>query len=685
MTMETGESTQRIRVKIACEECRKNKRKCDGQRPTCFLCTKSGRECQYAAETSRKRRHYDGDLIRNLENQIRLLESALQSRSEGISEVQGGLHETISMSQCEQSGAEAQRIEERGSVDGPPALLLNTTSVDSRSTSAMEELASLMLEMGIEEKGEPSFTIAAGKRMPPETEHREPPLEDVVSNHPERPTEPPVPQVSQQLLEHLLDCFIGHFNGYHQFVDARDVERLKLQGVDAGAVDSRFRNAALLAVAARFSDRDDAKQIGATYSVLAQSLPFHSIKHRPSDLVVQGLALLAWQELVFGIPSMAYNYISMATGHVLYLGLHVTGLMKSTEAMHACNGLYARRIRSFWAYFSVDRLLTSRFGMNCTLHWQRVRLPPFRDVVDGKETLEEAAHESFCQLWHLWDSGMDQVYAFGWSQLTSGEREALVLRSHESLTEFHSKVDERLRLRKGNLPDSAVWFQMAYNTALLLIHRPLLNEPRGSSAATFALRSTTGAASTISRIIRSYRRSRKFGSLSPQVIDYILSAAVIHLLNATSGKTVLGRQAASGLRSCSDALTEIHERWPDIAAKAIQQIQDLAHRWKVVWALPVSLAHPLGLQRNTPEVGSPGGVNNRTPVPAQPSVMSPIEGHSHRPSALAAHIDKMWDPEQDQYLLHHFQGEADDQDFWGPGESYWETMVDEHERSTLLS
>lgn len=277
-------------------------------------------------------------------------------------------------------------------------------------------------------------------------------------------------------------------------------------------------------------------------------------------------------------------------------------------------------------------------------------------------------------------------YAFGWSQLTSSEREALVLRSHQSLTDFHSKVDERLKLRKANLPDSAVWFQMAYNTALLLIHRPLLNEPRGTSAATFALRSTTGAASTISRIIRSYRRSRKFSSLSPQIIDYILSAAVIHLLNATSGKTVLGRQAANGLRSCSDALTEIHEQWPIIAAKAIQQIQELAYRWKVVWALPISLAHPLGLQRNTPEVGSLRGDIDSTPAPPQPAAMSSMdEVSSHRPSALAAHVDKIWDPEQDQYLLHHFQGGADDPVFWGPSESYLEAMMDEYETSAFLS
>lgn len=270
-------------------------------------------------------------------------------------------------------------------------------------------------------------------------------------------------------------------------------------------------------------------------------------------------------------------------------------------------------------------------------------------------------------------------YAFGWSQLTSSEREALVMRSHQSLTEFHSKIDDRLRLRKGYLPDSAVWFQMAYNTALLLIHRPLLNEPRGSSAAIFALRSTTGAASTISRIIRSVRRSRKFGSLSPQIIDYVLSAAVIHLLNATAGKTTLGRQAANGLRSCAEALIEIHEQWPLVAMRSIQQIQDLAHRWNVIWALPINLAHPL-------EMGRFGESNHETEVPPQSSTMTTMDESSfHGSSSLGAHVGKIWDSEQDQYLLHHFQGLQDDQVFWAVGESYWETMVDDYEASALLS
>jgi hypothetical protein len=260
------------------------------------------------------------------------------------------------------------------------------------------------------------------------------------------------------------------------------------------------------------------------------------------------------------------------------------------------------------------------------------------------------------------------------------------MRSHQSLTEFHSKIDERLRLRKGYLPDSAVWFQLAYNTALLLIHRPLLNEPRGSSAAIFALRSTTGAASTISRIVRSYRRSRKFESISPQVIDYILSAAVIHLLNATSGKTTLGRQAANGLRSCADALIEIHEMWPLIATRAIEQIQELALRWNVIWALPINLAHPLGSRESVSEATDLIQDNQKTPVPPQLStVMTMDERNLHNSTSFTADGEKMWSSEQDQYLLHHFQGPSDDQESWTLAESYWETMVDDYEASALLS
>lgn len=151
-------------------------------------------------------------------------------------------------------------------------------------------------------------------------------------------------------------------------------------------------------------------------------------------------------------------------------------------------------------------------------------------------------------------------HAFGWANLTPDERKELVTRSHEALEDFYHSTDGRLQLRRGHMPESAVWFQMAYQAVILLIHRPFLNEASGSFTLDFALRSATSAAASISRIIRSYRKHRGFNTFAPQVIDYILSAAVIHLLNATAGRTTLGRQSANGIKSCVEALMDMQTK-----------------------------------------------------------------------------------------------------------------------------
>lgn len=167
-----------------------------------------------------------------------------------------------------------------------------------------------------------------------------------------------------------------------------------------------------------------------------------------------------------------------------------------------------------------------------------------------------------------------------------------MLRSHEALTGFYRDSGEKLQARSEKMPDTLMWLQLSYNTALILIHRPLLNEASDSSAGRFALRSATTAAASISRIIRIYRKTRSFAISGPQVADYILTAAVIHLLNATAGKTQLGRQSANGLRSCLDALSEMQTRWAHRTEGAIRRIQELAYRWSVVWALPIQFSQP---------------------------------------------------------------------------------------------
>lgn len=252
-------------------------------------------------------------------------------------------------------------------------------------------------------------------------------------------------------------------------------------------------------------------------------------------------------------------------------------------------------------------MVTSSLGMNCTIHWQRIRISSFSSALDHTPSPDELAHDKFCQLWHLWDSFMDQRqvfvsqlknnqltllirYAFEWTGLKAKQRQNLLKRAHQALTDFYAGTDDKLALSKTSMPQTFLLFQLAYHTAILLIHRPFLNEPKGSETLSFALRSATNAAASIARIIRAYRKFCGFADVNPQVIDYILSAAVIHLLNATSGRNFLGRQSANSLQSCLDALVEIQSTWMAQASRAIREIQELAAKWKVVWALPLQFS-----------------------------------------------------------------------------------------------
>jgi hypothetical protein len=183
--------------------------------------------------------------------------------------------------------------------------------------------------------------------------------------------------------------------------------------------------------------------------------------------------------------------------------------------------------------------------------------------------------------------------AFGWAHLSSSERKDLIVRSHQALKDFYDAVDPQLSLQGDSVSGSAIWFQVAYHTAVLLIHRPFLNEPTGSFTLDFALRSATSAAVSISRITRTYRKHPAFKEVLPQIIEYLLSASIIHLLNATSGRTLLGRQSANGLRCCLEGLQDMEPKWEVRVQRAILRIRQLAHRWKVVWALPLSLSQPL--------------------------------------------------------------------------------------------
>lgn len=290
------------------------------------------------------------------------------------------------------------------------------------------------------------------------------------------------------------------------------------------------------------------------------------------------------------------------------------------------------------------RMITAVIGMNCTMPWQRVRVAPFTSILDTA-TLDEMAFDRQGQLWHLWDSLMDQVYvhvraictflaavdktisiAFDWQTLPSEEKQTLLIRARQALFGFLGDSDERLRTKSETPTSSSICFHMAFQTALLLIHRPFICESDLGPLQQLAIRTVTAAANSITELVKDFNSVQTYSEAPPEMLTHISSAAVIYLLNATSGKGVVGRRAANKLAVCLDALVSMRSRWNIRATTSIRFIQELAHRWKVVWALPLSLSYPLdqtALQFASPGLPIPAATHEQLSIASDFASMAP--------------------------------------------------------------
>lgn len=177
-------------------------------------------------------------------------------------------------------------------------------------------------------------------------------------------------------------------------------------------------------------------------------------------------------------------------------------------------------------------------------------------------------------------------------------------RSYKALLVFYQETHTDLLRAPLDVSDSVICSQLAYHASVLLVHRPFLGDAEGSQTRMLTLQGATATALAICRIVREYRQRVPLHSLPPQTMNYIVCAAAIHLLNATSGRTCLGRRSTGNLKTCIDALLVVGDRWKSRKDVSIRFIRKLAHKWKVVWALPLQFS---ALLEDENAVESPNG------------------------------------------------------------------------------
>ncbi|CAK7205480.1 hypothetical protein SEUCBS139899_008255 [Sporothrix eucalyptigena] len=554
-------------INFACEACRDGKRK--------------GKQCVYVTEEKPKRRKYwDEEYVHSLENQVKTLLAALEASSTSPK---------TSVPSAPRAIPVIPAIPVTAPHDG-------SASAEDRSITAMEELSVMMWRTNIGDGVtiiNDSATGSGSRRVDSSEPAR---CEDEQVQPPERIVEY---CRDRTLIHGLADLFLDNINGEHQFTGYTSSDFLVgyPQNQNLGHT---LLHSAILATGAVFSGRPDAAEISEAFARFAESLVFSCFRSSLGVQVLQGLCILSWRSLALGRDHFGWTFISMAAGLCVHLRLHVLAL---DECAARAWQPQDSEIRTFWMFYLIDRTAISILGRNCVLPWRRVNVPRFDDTLNPLSATDaQIAFTWQCRLWFLHDEHMDQIFASNFDSMPAQQQVHLLVSTHEALNGFFHARDRRLDLQGRGTSRHVLFFHMAYQMALLITLPPFLRcfcrpgAPSDSDYSLLILRSLTSAASTMVRLVRMYRDAHpaRWARANPVIIHHLLSAAIVHMMNATSQSPSLKSRSAVWLRLCMEMLGQLRAPWPTRANKTIYVIRVLAERWHVLGALPVQFSSKVG-------------------------------------------------------------------------------------------
>ncbi|KAH8662587.1 hypothetical protein BX600DRAFT_466616 [Xylariales sp. PMI_506] len=580
------------RVALACEVCRKRKRKCDGIQPRCSWCINKNVECHYVFERPRKRK-LDHNYAMDLEAQIALLKDEVR-RLENLNP------SAVRPAQVAEILAEVGNDDggiQTGSHRAPllPADSASTSDLDETNDSnAISDVSSLMWRLKVGDNGETTFIGPSGNfcfsaDASEGTKLTQENLEEDQINleHDLRPQH-------RRLGEKLLGLFIRYINPVHQFIDVETL--VKIQGRIL-TPDLRLLRSSAIAAGSLYADALEDRMFGQAQASELEFRAMETSRSYPTISTAEALSIMCWRELSLGHENMGWMYNGMACSLALHLGLTVSSLkhlQANVAELDVPEVLQTRRLRvkALWSVVLIDRIATSLLGRHCMLPWRRVQAPSYLEVADRPVTIDEVVFDYHCRLWFIHDQYMDRIYSFEFNGLEDVERQRLLIEAREQLLSFRRHLDPRLHLKREDNESVVLFCHMSYHMSQILIHRPYLNEPPRSSAHRLSIRSMTAEAADIVRLIREYEKMETLDKAPPFMVHSVLTAAITLLLNATSTQPNLKTQSINRIRVCFNALEAMSSRWPS-ARNAINVLRELANRWKIIMALPMRYSAPL--------------------------------------------------------------------------------------------
>ncbi|KAE8133577.1 fungal-specific transcription factor domain-containing protein [Aspergillus pseudotamarii] len=583
------QSKIRQRVSVACVLCRMKRIRCDGAEPCCGPCQQRNLTCEYQ-HTENKRKPPSKKFVRSLQARIELLEQELAALGRPVPCVPETSVEAVveSDTETEDGVNQPRRINPLEEISGMTARLNVSTNGELWYFGTLSNYN--LLHGRLHEVSAEPLALGRAGDFSPITRFNN------------------GQGISQELQDHLLDLYWKWQNPWN-YVIHKDAFMQDYAFHRSGKYCTPLLLLAIFALAARYSDRREVRAVltnpktaGEIFAREAKILLQEGME-TPTVPTVQAAVLLGLNAMAEDRESLGWLFVGMAMRMAFNLGLNLDCSNWVTTAHMSELDAEVRKV-AWWGCYTLDKLfslghgrpgMTRKYDISCPKpnKCQTAEFGPWIPWSTSDQTLANApirivsTSSYVIELLGIATDALDVVYAPN-SELRRPELEGIITRTDIALHQFYRDIPSFLRLpvsiRMPCLPH-IYQLHIQYHVIQILLHRPLIAKRRISSRVLLDsqesnthLQTCRHSASEVTKLLRTYQDHYTLRLTPIVTVHSTFTAAIIHLMDATSTTPLIRRRGISNLRICLDALETMSLAWC-WSCRAIRALRILAYEW----------------------------------------------------------------------------------------------------------
>ncbi|CAH0055633.1 unnamed protein product [Clonostachys solani] len=562
----------------ACQECRRRRAKCGGERPSCSRCCARQIACTYTTESD-GRGTAQKSYVRLLQTRIEFLERILSFHSIDIESSAAYLSPRSTQPPKTNTDSTVEAVGCSSSPENPSSALQGILTDDE--------------PLNVDGNGETRYFGSTSGRhdLCRQLELPLPLSPALPSGHSIQATQPGV-QSEEDLESHLLELYFRWEQPWLQVVDETLFRWSRKTG---GRYCSDLLLNSILANGSRFSDRvdirtdiADSNSAGQAFKDKAELLLYDELR-QPGITTLQALTVLGTVSIAMGQDATGWMYHGMANRLLYDLGLNIDPSALPNSLRLTAEEVELRR-QIYWSLYCVDKLASGYTGRVCMMLDLQgaVNLPSSPTAsptsidsdADGlaRKRRLVSFHNSLISLCKI----LEEIFMkYAPKNIASEDQKHAIFETCKlSLRSWFYELSEEFKFHKaatrnGVLPQ-VVALQMVYHTSVILLAKPFISrhpaceddasksgQPSNGFTKT-AIALYIGAAREVSVLSDQYREV--FGSfrLSPITPTHSNLSATLALLSSCSTKSHSINTASGTLErigSCLQTLGELSTSW----------------------------------------------------------------------------------------------------------------------------